>query len=461
MAVLENHETPVAGSARCPAPSVQEYLDRDTHPVPEALRRESYVYLGSGDIAKERYTSRRFHDLEVEKMWSRAWQIACREEDVAHPGDTVVYDLADTSVIVVRTESGAIKAFYNSCLHRGTALRSVDGHVRELRCPFHGFAWTLEGALHDVPAEWDFPHIERDRFGLPEVRVETWAGFVLVNHDARAEPLADYLEDLPEHFAAWPLEDRFTGAHVTKVMNANWKVVLEAFMESFHTPFTHPQLVALGDVNTEYDVYPGRRHYSRAITPNGVPSPVAVNLDERGTYEAYFGIRAKSVGGEHPELPEGTTARAFLADILRERLSGRTGVDLSGISDSEALDAIMYFVFPNVIIWPGYALPNVFVFRPNGSDVDSCIMDVRQLWPFPGDQPRPPAAARHALGPDEAWATATELGSLGPVLDQDTANMPRLQKGLKAGGKPGITLGNYQEARIRHFHQTLDGYLEA
>jgi phenylpropionate dioxygenase-like ring-hydroxylating dioxygenase large terminal subunit len=453
------HEPLPGGAARCPAPSVQEYLDRDRHAVPAALRRESYVYLGSEDLPKQTYTSRAFHELEVERMWSRAWQIACREEDLAQPGDTVVYDLADSSVLLVRTADGRIKGYYNSCLHRGTALRSVDGNVRELRCPFHGFAWTLDGALHEVPAEWDFPHVDRQRFRLPEVRTATWAGFVFVNREPESESLQAYLEDLPDHFATWPLEDRFTGAHVVKVMNANWKVVLEAFLESFHTPFTHPQLVALGDINTEYDIYPGRRHYSRAITPNGVPSPVAANLDERGTYEAYFGIRAKSVGSDHPELPEGKTAREFLADVLRQRLSDRTGVDLSHISDAEALDAIMYFVFPNVIIWPGYALPNVFRFRPNGNDVDSSIMDVLQLWPYPRDRPRPEPAKVHVLAPDEPWASAAELGSLGPVLDQDTANMPKLQKGLKAGGKPGITLANYQEARIRHFHQVLDAYL--
>src|SRR6185437_15758667 len=99
-----------AGQARCPAPTVQDYLDRDSQPVPVALRRDSYVYLGSDDIPKHRYTSRHFHDLEIEKMWSRTWQICCREEDVARPGDTVVYDLADTSIVVVRTDHGRIKA---------------------------------------------------------------------------------------------------------------------------------------------------------------------------------------------------------------------------------------------------------------------------------------------------------------------------------------------------------------
>jgi phenylpropionate dioxygenase-like ring-hydroxylating dioxygenase large terminal subunit len=456
----DERSVPRPGMARSPAPSYQEYLARDTHEVPEALRRESYVYLGSDDVPKIGYVSRDFHDLEVERMWSRVWQIACREESIREPGDSVVFDLADYSVIIVRTADHRIKAFHNSCLHRGTALRSADGHVRELRCPFHGFAWELEGTLKEIPEAWDFPHIDRERFCLPEVRTATWAGFVFISMDLDGGSLADYLEDLPDHFAAWPLEDRYTGAHVAKVMNANWKVVLEAFLESWHTPFTHPQLVALGDVNSEYDVYPGRRHYSRAITPNGVPSPVAANLDERGTYEAYFGIRAKSVGSEHPELPEGTTARAFLADILRQRLSDRTGVDLSRVSDAEALDAIMYFVFPNTIVWPGYALPNVFRFRPNGNDVDSCIMDVLQLWPYPDDQARPEPAKLHWLGADEPWASAAELGSLGAVLDQDSGNMVKLQKGLKASRKPGITLANYQEGRIRHFHQTLDQYLQ-
>ena len=89
--------------------------------------------------------------------------------------------------------------------------------------------------------------------------------------DLNAEPLANFLGDLPEHFAVWKPEDRYIEAHVAKVMACNWKVCQEAFMEAFHVIHTHPQiLVGIGDENSQYDAW---GNFSRAITPNATPSP--------------------------------------------------------------------------------------------------------------------------------------------------------------------------------------------
>jgi len=157
--------------ARSPGITYQELLDTDTHPVPEVLRLESPRFLGDADVPIERYISREYHELEKERLWKRVWQFACREEHIPGPGDYNVYEIADMSFIVVRQPDMSIKAYPNACLHRGRRLKDYDGHCSELRCPFHGFAWALDGSLSDVPARWDFPHVDERAdvdFMLPE-----------------------------------------------------------------------------------------------------------------------------------------------------------------------------------------------------------------------------------------------------------------------------------------------------
>jgi phenylpropionate dioxygenase-like ring-hydroxylating dioxygenase large terminal subunit len=438
---------------------VQELLDAETRPVPPTLRATADDDLGTGGVARSRYTSRAVHDLEVDKVWSRLWQMACREEQIPEVGDSVVYDIAGYSLIVVRSAPDRIRAFHNSCLHRGTRLRTQPGAVTELRCPFHGFTWNLDGTFAGMPCPWDFPHVDPGAFRLPEARVGCWGGFVFVTMDNDAETLDSYLEILPEHFAPWPLEDRYLTAHVVRVLPCNWKVALEAFIESYHTVAVHPQLLTTsGDTQTEYDVYPGVRHVNRMITPVGIASEhVDHEVTEQDIVDAMF------LTADDPDaaVPEGATARHVLAARIRSGLSAQTGRDQSAVTDCEALDAIEYFVFPNFMPWAGYTTPLTYRFRPNGTDHETSVMDVMLLEPVPADGRRPPPATTRHLTEGQSWADAPELGYLGRILNQDTATLVRVQQGLRALAGPPVTLARYQENRIRHFHRTLDAYLGA
>jgi len=438
---------------------VQELLDDESHPVPVTLRATADADLGTGGIPRARYTSRAVHELEVDKVWARTWQMACREEQIPEVGDSIVYDVAGFSLIVVRSAAREIRAFHNSCLHRGTRLRSQPGTVTELRCPFHGFTWNIDGSFAGMPCPWDFPHVEPSAFGLPQAQVGSWGGFVFVTLDSQAPPLESYLEILPEHFAPWPLEERYLTAHVVRVLPCNWKVALEAFIESYHTVAVHPQLLTTsGDTQTEYDVYPGVRHVNRMITPVGIASEhVEHEVAEQDIVDAMFLTR------DDPDaaVPPGATARHVLAGRTRRRLSEETGRDYSSVTDCEALDAIEYFVFPNFMPWAGYTTPLCYRFRPHGDDHESAIMDVMLLEPLPADGARPPPAPTRHLADGQSWADAPELGYLGRILDQDTATLARVQQGLRARSGPDVTLARYQENRIRHFHATLGEYLEA
>ena len=269
--------------AQSPGITYQQLLDADTHPVPAVLRLESPRFLGNDDIPIERYTAANRHRAEVEQLWRRVWQFACREEHIPESGDFIVYDIANFSFIVLRTESGAIKAYPNACLHRGRKLKDYDGHCSEIRCPFHGFAWALDGRLADVPAAWDFEHLEDrrdDDFHLPECAVGTWAGFVFINPDPDAAPLTDFIGEMADHFEPWDLGNRYVEAHVSKIIAANWKVTQEAFCEAYHVGGTHPQVLPyLGDTNSQVDIWD---NFSRVITPGGTPSPL---LDWKPTEE--------------------------------------------------------------------------------------------------------------------------------------------------------------------------------
>jgi hypothetical protein len=155
----------------------------------------------------------------------------------------------------------------------------------------------------------------------------------------------------------------------------------------------------------------------------------------------------------------GDTARAKLASRARRRIAKSTGKDLSDLSDAESLDLIEYSLFPNMVPWGGQSLPICYRFRPLGDEPEQCIMEIMFLFAKRPDGTHPTPAAVRWLGPDEPWSSAQELGSAGMVADQDTDNLKRIQRGVRASKKPGVTLARYQESRIRHFHETLDAYM--
>ena len=113
-------------TARSPGISYQGLLDTDTHTVPDALRQEAPQWFGNHDLPIDRYVSRQWHEREVERLWSRVWQFACREEHIPDVGDFVIYEIARSSFIVIRTAPDTVKAYWNSCLHRGRQIKAVE-----------------------------------------------------------------------------------------------------------------------------------------------------------------------------------------------------------------------------------------------------------------------------------------------------------------------------------------------
>ena len=420
-------------------------------PPPRTLTLANRFESPLVSVPVSRYTTKAFHDLEMEKLWPKVWQMACREEEIPNVGDYSVYEIGSYSIIVVRTKDG-IKAHHNVCRHRGRKLCEGDGHAASFICPFHGFSWHTDGSLRGVTSDWDFPHIDQNNFDLTPVQCDSWAGWVFVNMDMEAGPLQEFLGDLPAHFECWEPQDRYIEAHVAKVMPCNWKLAQEAFMEAFHVITTHPQILAgIGDENTQYDAW---GNLSRAITPNGTPSPhLRYAPDEQELLDA---VMMKDLDAPSAiEVPPGATARSVLAAVARQNLAGVVG-DNASLSDACLNDSIYYTLFPNFHPWGGYSRI-VYRFRPYKNHYDMSVMECYFLSPFAGERPAP--APVHWLGEEDDWTAAPELGRLAKVFQQDTFNLPKVQQGLEAAQYDEVVLANYQETKLRHFHHTLKAYL--
>jgi nitrite reductase/ring-hydroxylating ferredoxin subunit len=454
---------------RHPGPSYEQILERDTRPVPAHLREADVPEIGLDPVATSRYLSPAFAQAEAQHLWPRIWQMACREEQIARAGDVTLYEIAGRSLFIVRQHDGSIRAFHNSCLHRGRTLITGDGCKSEIRCPFHGIAWHPDGTFKDNPMDWDFPQWRGRLPSLPQARVETWGGFVFINMNPDAPPLMSLFAPIAAHFERYHLDECAIAFHVEKKVRCNWKALAEAFMESHHAVATHPQLLGyLSDVNSQYDALGD--HVTRQFSAGMVPSPFyGRELTEDQIVQSM--LRAGSQGRANPQddaparlrVPDGVTARAYMADVTRAAIGAADGVDYGDGSDAEMVDALLYNFFPNISFWAGFAPKLFYRWRPNGRDPDSAIMDIYLLKRVPRGQARPAPAPVFKIGLDESIAArGPEAGmsaGLARVFEQDMANLPLVQEGMRSSASGVVHFGRYAEMRIRLMHQLIDRYI--
>jgi len=456
---------PVAkGAARCPdAPTTQEIIAKDRAKAPDWVRSQRYEFLGDDDISTERYVSAAFAQREYQTLWKKTWQIACREEHIPEVGDYYVYDIGRYSFLITRVAEDEVRAYYNACLHRGTKLRAsgTQGTATEFRCSFHGWSWNVDGSNKRIMCPWDFPHVDAKQASLPQARVERLGGFVFINMDCDAPSLADYLG--PEgkaHMDAWKLQDRYVHLHVVKRMAANWKLVVAAFAEGYHVISTHPQVaVSCADANMEYDVYGD--HFDRFISAMGVLSPhLEGQYTEQGILDLFTLGDSSALEGVKRVVPPGGTARQIMADMYREMIGKAHDRDMICVSDSELLDCFSYTLFPSAFLFPGVSFPMVYRFRPDKDDHRKSLFEVWFLRPVPESGARPLTAEPILLRDDQSFAEAEGMDpGFAQILDQDTANLALQQEGIDATACQGLTLGNYQEIRIRNFERSVDRYV--
>jgi phenylpropionate dioxygenase-like ring-hydroxylating dioxygenase large terminal subunit len=425
------------------------------------------VLIGEDDaVPRARYTSPEFATLELERLWSRVWQVACREEEVAEVGGFCEYLIGDQSILVVRSDSDTIRAFHNTCLHRGTRLADGTGTLPDgcIRCRYHAWLYDLDGSLIEVVDADEFDPMPPGT-GLKTVRVDRWGGFVWVCLDPAAPPLLDYLDPLPTMLAPYHLDRFRLRTYLSTVLPANWKVAVDAFNEGYHVQGTHPQLLPwTDDVSLDYEPLGIHSHYGRL--PNARrqlrPSP-RLGLDP-GEYDEGEILEnfIRGLGGlfyrDEQALVEEIRASSLDGETMlshyqkgRRTLLAARGVAVEEFADDQLTSADDIFFFPNMVgpIYPGIAI--LFRVRPNGLDPDSCIKDTWFLqWPQEG---APPKRAERRFFPD--WTKR----DWGEITNQDYANMAHVQIGMKSRGGSALRLNRRQEVNILHMHRVIDQYL--
>jgi choline monooxygenase len=245
-------------------------------------------------LIPDAYTSDAFYGLERELVFARSWVPVAVVDEVAGPGDFVVCEVAGRSLIVCRDREGELHAHHNVCRHRGTRLCSEErGHVKRFfQCPYHAWAYGLDGAClgtplftpeagipHDQEGAFDMSDVQafdKADFGLHPARVETMGPIVFVCLDPDAPSLADELGDLPARLAGYRLEELRLLRRVDYEIAANWKLVAENFTEYYHLPWVHPGLVKVSPLAAHHR-WQGSGMYVGFCT-----TPIAPNTHDGG-----------------------------------------------------------------------------------------------------------------------------------------------------------------------------------
>jgi nitrite reductase/ring-hydroxylating ferredoxin subunit len=402
-------------------------------------------------IRKERYYDPDFYAMEAELLWPRVWQMACRLEEIPQPDDFVEYDVLDQSVIVVRTHDMGVRAFQNTCRHRGVRLVDGPGNCEKgFTCPFHGWCYGADGHNTFVSRARTFSehNLQPGDVDLTPVRCESWGGCAWINLDDEAPPLRQCIEPVASILDAWKVESLRAEWWYACRLPVNWKLAEEAFVEQYHVLETHPQLRIPGR-------YPGR---------DG-------SFDPRELVESelhYLQVMSEGMGGmvhardvriaeelRDVELPaDPALARATWEGRLNEavvRWHREQGHDLPDLAELEAqgLNEPMGYAFPHWFVLPMYSSASSYRFRPLGPE--ETLMEIWSLTRFPeGAEPEP-------LPRPEVWECDDPRWP--PIPAQDFSNLPRQQKGLHAKGFEYMRLSGEAEGHISNLHRVLDGFL--
>lgn len=222
-----------------------------TDPTDEPSNEGAFQYLPS-----RAYTDDDLFELEIDSLFPQTWQYLGGVSEVPEPGDYVTRSVGNKELILIRDEEGDLRAFYNVCPHRGSKVLDGEGSTGRIQCPYHAWTFNTCGELESAP-NFDQDELDYDEYGLESLTVETRGPFVFVTEDPDPVPLSNVvgpvLDPLDEDYG---LDDLELIESETYEMHANWKAVVENFLECDHCASNHHDFVRIQDINN----YSGEYH---------------------------------------------------------------------------------------------------------------------------------------------------------------------------------------------------------
>lgn len=349
-------------------------------------------------VPASRYVDPAWLESERQHVLDRAWLVAGLAYRVAAPGQYFTFEQLDRSIVVLRDSTGVLRAFHNTCRHRGTRLLQGCGTVRAIRCPYHDWKYALDGRLRHVPGQEGFAEaIDKSSLGLLPVRVAEALGFIWLCFDPSPLPLEESLGAIVDEVAPYQLDQMRPVQEATWTVRCNWKAVLDNATESYHLAAVHGASVQpLVDEKPDFVTYGDHYRLSLAIS----------NYGWRRWLDAYT-----SRGGPYTERQQAALQK--------------------------------YVLFPNTLI-----------------NLIPCHLTIFQVWPidastcrfFYGFYGRSGALPLEWLRTRATWLASRY------ILREDWRILERFQQGMAADliGEHRLHEG---EIAIDHFHRVLDRWI--
>ena len=377
------------------AATVQRFLDGMKYEAERTAPPADFPRLP--DIPAGRYVDPVFLALERQHLWQRSWLYACHVDELPTPGSFLLVRNCGSPILVVRGKDDVVRAFYNTCRHRGGPIvRSEKGCVQGFVCGYHGWSYSLDGTLLNLRDKRDFVGLDTSTRGLKTIRCERFFNWIFINEDSQAEPLWDHVAPFGEYFHQFqPAQWRFVAKEARDV-RCNVKVLLDAFLEVYHLKSIHQGTVDrfLDHRGTTIALY--RRGHSLMVTPNRRPDWV-----DPGT----AGMR-----------------RIETATVVASRNNAS------------------FNFFPNLVVPVDPTGCPFLLFWPTSDTT----MRIECHWFAPDWGAGPPA---------DLWKV--RIANFDRILDEDLQFAAAIQESVMSRGFSGVPL-NYQERRIYHWHAELD-----
>jgi len=401
---------------------------------------EHYPELGTSPVDYTDSIDPAYYEAERAAIFRKTWLNVGRVERVPRTGSYFTRELAvaDTSLIIVKGRDGQIRAFHNMCRHRGNKLvwndypgMETSGTCRQFTCKYHAWRYGLDGQLTFIQQESEFFGVDKSAFGLKQVRCEIWAGFIFVNLDPDAQPLADYLGDLAKGLEGYPFGEMTEVFTYQAEIGSNWKLFIDAFAEFYHAPVLHQKQAVKDEADKLFNVGFEALHYdlhsphSMISTWGGMAPPKDPNMVkpiERVLRSGLFGPWDRpDIEGLDPLPPGINPAR----------------------HKSWGIDSFHFFPNFMLLIWaPGWYL--TYHYWPLA--VDRHLFETSLYFV-------PARTASERLRQEIAGVTFKEYGL------QDANTLEATQSMLKSRAVTEFPLCD-QEILLRHLHKTAADYVK-
>ena len=415
-------------------------------------------------ITADRYITREWMEAERNHLWPKVWHLGGMRADLEEEGDFIRHNFGKESVIMVRQADGSIKAFYNSCPHRGNRLIVGDvGSAPKITCAYHGWQFDHDGTLAHVQDPDDFAGGSPcGKVKLAELRCDTWGPFVFWCMDDDVAPLIEWLSPFPERLANYGIENWVRVLNLSCDANFNWKIIRDNFNESYHLPTIHPELSTFindGLPTTLFEMYPSGHNAMWMIGHQAttrvdyhtaeVPAP----LDD---IARAWGIDPAEYNGHTGDI------RAAVIKAKRELGPSRGYHMYENMTDQQLVDYFHCTLFPNLTLTMSPEQCQILRTEPDPTDPEKCIFQHWVLYPPIAGQKEivtPVGTVPFKQDALQRHSTYGDGVSLGFVADQDLSIGTTQQQGLNSRGFKGCILPG-QEKRIQRFHELLNDYVK-